>query len=239
MTNYYSLKLSSSKLHKCYEIAQPRVKQYLQTEIEFVLNNIHLSDKILELGCGYGRVLQKLIGKANKIVGIDTSLENIKLAWELIKDKYVELYEMDAINLEFADGEFDVVLCIQNGISAFHVDKQELIKEAVRVCRSGGKVLFSSYADKFWEERLKWFELQAEHGCIGEIDREKAGNGVIVCKDGFRATTVSSKEFLSLTSGLNVDTEIVEVDNSSVFCVMGVGIPLPVSLIIKGEHKNM
>ncbi|MCK4653150.1 MAG: class I SAM-dependent methyltransferase [Candidatus Cloacimonetes bacterium] len=222
MTNYYSSKLSSLNLQKCYEIAQPRVKQYLEAEIEFVLKHINLSDKVLELGCGYGRVLQKLIGKANKIVGIDTSQESIQLARELIKDNSLELYEMNAVNLEFTDGEFDVVLCIQNGISAFHVDKQKLIKEAVRVCRSEGKVLFSSYSDKFWEHRLEWFELQAEHGCIGEIDYDKTGNGVIVCKDGFRATTVLSDEFLSFTSGLNVVTEIVEVDNSSIFCVMGV-----------------
>jgi 2-polyprenyl-6-hydroxyphenyl methylase/3-demethylubiquinone-9 3-methyltransferase len=237
MNNYYSSKLSSSTLQKCYEVVSPRVKQYLQAEIEFGLTYMNPKDKVLELGCGYGRVLQKLIGKANKIVGIDTSQESIKLARELIKDKSLELYEMDAINMEFADGEFDVVLCIQNGISAFHVDKQELIKEAVRVTRSGGKVLFSSYADKFWEERLKWFQLQAEHGCIGEIDQEKTGDGVIVCKDGFRATTVSSDEFLSLTSGLNVVTEIVEVDNSSVFCV--IGNPSTVSLMTKGEHENM
>lgn len=222
MNNYYSSKLSSSTLHKCYEIAPARVKQYLQAEIEFVLKHINLSDKVLELGCGYGRVLQKLIGRANKIVGIDTSQESIKLARKLIKDNSLELYEMNAINLEFVDGEFDVVLCIQNGISAFHEDKQELIKEAIRVTRSGGKVLFSSYADKFWEERLKWFQLQAEHGCIGEIDYEKTGDGVIACKDGFSATTVSREEFLSLTSGLSVASEIVEVDNSSVFCVMGV-----------------
>ena len=222
MNNYYFSKLSSSTLQQCYEIAPARVKQYLQAEIEFVFKHINLSDKVLELGCGYGRVLQKLIGKANKIVGIDTSQESIQLARELIKDNSLELFKMDAVNLEFTDGEFDVVLCIQNGISAFHVDKQKLIKEAVRVTRSSGKVLFSSYSDKFWEERLKWFQLQAEHGCIGEIDYDKTGDGVIVCKDGFRATTVSSEEFLSLTSGLNVVTEIIEVDNSSLFCVMGV-----------------
>ena len=221
MSNYYSQKLSSSTLQKCYEIAQSRVKQYLKAEIEFVLKYINLSDKVLELGCGYGKVLQKLIGKARKIVGIDTSQESIQLARELIKDKSLELYEMNAVNLEFADGEFDVVLCIQNGISAFPVDKQKLINEAIRVCRSGGKVLFSSYSDKFWEHRVAWFQLQVEHNLIGEIDHEKTGDGVIVCKDGFRATTVSPQEFLSLTSGLNIVSEIVEVDNSSVFCVMG------------------
>ncbi len=35
MNNYYSSKLSSSTLQKCYEVASTRVKQYLQAEIEF------------------------------------------------------------------------------------------------------------------------------------------------------------------------------------------------------------
>jgi 2-polyprenyl-6-hydroxyphenyl methylase/3-demethylubiquinone-9 3-methyltransferase len=210
-------------LYKCYEIASPRVKKYLKAEIEFVLKHIKPADIVLELGCGYGRVLKKLIGKARKVVGIDTSKESLQLARDILgKNKSFELYEMNAINLKFEDGEFDIVFCIQNGISAFHVDRQQLIKEAVRVTRSGGKVLFSSYSNKFWKDRFEWFQLQAEHNLIGEIDYEKTGNGVIVCKDGFRATTVSSEELLSLCSNLNIVTEIVEEDNSSIFCVMTV-----------------
>ena len=223
MKNYYSKKLSSTMLYKCYEIASPRVKKYLKAEIEFVLKHIKPKDVVLELGCGYGRVLKKLIGKARKVVGIDTSKESLQLARDILgKNKSLELYEMNAINLKFEDGEFDIVFCIQNGISAFHVDRQQLIKEAVRVTRSGGKVLFSSYSNKFWKDRFEWFQLQAEHNLIGEIDYEKTGNGVIVCKDGFRATTVSSEELLSLSSNLNIVTEIVEEDNSSIFCVMTV-----------------
>jgi 2-polyprenyl-6-hydroxyphenyl methylase/3-demethylubiquinone-9 3-methyltransferase len=210
-------------LYKCYEIASPRVKKYLKAEIEFVLKHIKPADIVLELGCGYGRVLKKLIGKARKVVGIDTSKESLQLARDILgKNKSLELYEMNAINLKFEDGEFDIIFCIQNGISAFHVDRQQLIKEAVRVTRSGGKVLFSSYSNKFWKDRFEWFQLQAEHNLIGEIDYEKTGNGVIVCKDGFRATTVSSEELLSLCSNLNIVTEIVEEDNSSIFCVMTV-----------------
>ena len=223
MNNYYSDKLSSEQLQKCYEIAPLQVKKYLEAEIVFVLKHINSEDKVLELGCGYGRVLQKLIGKARKIVGIDTSQGSLQLAREMIgNNSSLELYEMNAIDMDFEDGDFDVVICIQNGISAFHIDKQQLIKEAVRVTRSGGKVLFSSYSEKFWEDRLEWFQLQAEHNLIGEIDYEKTGNGVIVCKDGFRATTVSPDEFLYLTKNMNVNTKIIEVDNSSIFCLLKV-----------------
>jgi len=199
------------------------VKRFLQAEIEFVLTHINTEDKVLELGCGYGRVLQSFLGKAKRVAGIDTSAESLKHAHLFLGNKYpYELYKMNAINLDFEDGEFDVVVCIQNGISAFHEDKREIIKEAVRVTRSGEKVLFSSYSPNFWEERLQWFQAQVEHGLLGEIDYDKTGNGNIVCKDGFTAITVSPKEFMELTSGFNVSAKIQEIDNSSIFCVMSV-----------------
>jgi SAM-dependent methyltransferase len=125
---------------------------------------------------------------------------------------------MDAIALGFRDGVFDVVLCVQNGISAFHVDQPALIAESLRVTRPGGRVLFSSYSDEFWRERLEWFRLQSEHGLLGAIDWNATADGVIVCRDGFKAATVSPGEFLHLASRLNVRARIKEVDQSSIFC---------------------
>ena len=71
MTNYYSEILNSNNLEKCYKIAPPRVKQFLEAEINFVLNCINQNDIVLDLGCGYGRVAFRLSAAAKKIVGID------------------------------------------------------------------------------------------------------------------------------------------------------------------------
>jgi hypothetical protein len=79
-------------------------------------------------------------------------------------------------------------------------------------------VLFSSYSERFWEDRLEWFRIQSEKTLIGEIDDAATGNGVIVCKDGFKAGTVRPDDFIRLTSDLAVDPIITEVDNSSIFC---------------------
>ncbi|MBW2591988.1 MAG: class I SAM-dependent methyltransferase [Deltaproteobacteria bacterium] len=219
MNNYYSQKLSAERLRLCYEIAHPRVKRYLEAEIEFVLDRLNPSSLVLEFGCGYGRVLQRLAEKARIVVGIDTSPASLMSARKRIKN-VAEYYlaEMNAVQLGFCGGQFDVVVCIQNGISAFKVDQWRLIREAMRVTRSGGRVLFSSYAERFWEERLKWFEIQAAHGLIGEIDYDKTGDGVIAGKDGFKATTVSAEDFVALISKLDITPQITEVDNSSIFC---------------------
>ncbi|PNX48546.1 MAG: SAM-dependent methyltransferase, partial [Thermoplasmata archaeon M9B1D] len=59
---------------------------------------------------------------------------------------------------------------------------------------------------------------QSDAGLIGEIDSKKTRDGVIVCKDGFTATTVNKEQFIALTQRFNVKTSIIEVDESSLFC---------------------
>jgi 2-polyprenyl-6-hydroxyphenyl methylase/3-demethylubiquinone-9 3-methyltransferase len=218
MHSYYSHKLAGERLKLNYEIAPLRVKRYLKAEIEFTLSRIKSSDLVLELGCGYGRVLKKILEKTKTVVGIDTSFDSLVLAKDYIwENTSCFIFEMDAVQLGFRNRQFDVVVCIQNGISAFKVDQRKLIGEAMRVTRSGGTVLFSSYAESFWKDRLQWFRLQSKRKLIGEIDEEATGDGVIVCEDGFRATTMSSHDFVFLTSNFDVDPIITEVNSSSVF----------------------
>ena len=218
MDDYYSKNLSAERLKLCYDIAPPRVVQYLNAEIDFVLSKIKPSDKILELGCGYGRILLKLAKKAKTVIGIDNSRVSIQLAKETLKDfKNCEVLEMDAKKLEFPDNYFDKVLCLQNGLSAFKLNKRKFIKETLRVTRNGGSAFFSSYSNNFWNDRIGWFRLQVEYGLLGEIDEDKTKDGGIVCKDGFRATTITEDKFNYLCNKLNLVPKITEVDNSSIF----------------------
>jgi 2-polyprenyl-6-hydroxyphenyl methylase/3-demethylubiquinone-9 3-methyltransferase len=125
---------------------------------------------------------------------------------------------MDALDLQFPDCSFDAVVCLQNGICAFAVDPVSLLEEALRVTREGGIVLFSSYSDRFWSDRLAWFEAQAAEGLVGAIDRAASGDGVVVCKDGLRAGRLTPDDFRALCSRIGMRPRIAEVDGSSIFC---------------------
>jgi len=218
---YYSDILAAERLKRCYDIAPPRVRQYLQAEVNFVLDNVRPGDIVLDLGCGYGRAMPQLARKAGFVVGIDTSLSSLGFGLSFLQGvRNCLLLKMDAGRMIFFDGAFDAVVCIQNGISAFQVDPSHLVSESIRVARGNGIIFFSTYSEKFWQHRLEWFRLQAAEGFVGEIDEEKTGDGVIVCKDGFKATTFSPEQFLALTSKLSVDVNIVEVDESSLFCLI-------------------
>lgn len=218
MRGYYVGKLSGDHLRRCYEIAPPRVKQYLEAEIQFVLRHLENSDSVLELGCGYGRVAFRLAEVANRVVGIDSATGSLVLAHRLSgADSKCEFLEMDAVDLAFEESEFDKVVCVQNGICAFGVDQELLLRQALRVTRPGGCILFSTYSEKFWSERLQWFEAQAAADLVGAIDYASTGDGEIVCKDGFRSGQVSQEDFRLLGTALGLDPIVTEVDGSCVF----------------------
>ena len=48
--NYYAEKLNAGKLYKVYQTAIPRVRQYLDAEIDFVRKGLKGDERILELG---------------------------------------------------------------------------------------------------------------------------------------------------------------------------------------------
>ncbi len=219
MFKYYSEKLTGERLALCYKLAPPPVKQFLHKEIQYIISKIQPNYKILELGCGYGRVLKHLALHSNSLIGIDNSFHSLYFGKNYLKKTLnCQLMQMNAINTGLKSNLFDLVLCIQNGMSAFHVNKADLLKECIRLTKRGGIVLLSSYSEKFWEHRLKWFEIQSQNNLIGEIDYTKTGNGVIICKDGFSATTVSRDEFRSLANSVNQSCVIKEVAESSIFC---------------------
>ena len=218
MLKYYNKILSGKALQRVYQLASPRLQQYLDAEIQHCISRIKPGDSVLDTGCGYGRVMKELKPRCRQVVGMDNSLISMLYGRKLIRnDGDIHFCQMDAGALGFKDNSFDVVLCIQNGISAYKVDKKVLIDECVRVAKPNGKILFSTYSEKFWDERLKWFRAQAGENLIGPIDDELTGNGVIACTDGFKASTISPDEFESLGRDSGLSFEITEVDESSLF----------------------
>lgn len=217
---YYARGLSGERLDRVYELADARVRRYLEAEITHVAALLRPGDRLLELGCGCGRVLAPLARIAGRAWGIDNAPDSLRLAAG--RHPALRLALMDAAALGFRDGAFDVVAGVQNFISACRVAPRALLAEARRVTRPGGRILLSSYAAAFWPHRLAWFERQAAAGLLGAIDPAATGNGVIVCTDGFRASTFSADDFAALAAAAGLAAQSYVVDESSLFCVLEV-----------------
>jgi len=223
MNSYYSEKLSAQRLKLCYDLGQEAVQRYLSDEIQFVCTSTSSSCHALELGCGYGRVLQQIAPFVRCVIGIDTSIDSLCMARKYLAhvDNFA-LVNMDATSLAFPDGIFDLVFCVQNGIAAFQVDPKVLLSHAIAATKEGGKVLFSTYADEFWEHRLEWFRVQAAHGLVGKIDEAASRRGVIVCEDGFSSGIIQPHDLFTIAQGLGKNSSIHVIGGSSVFCEVNV-----------------
>lgn len=218
MAGYYREHLSGTRLELVYDLASPRIRQYLDAELDHVVEAVGGKTRVLELGCGYGRALRAIAPRVGTAVGCDVAPLSLRRAKSFLRElTNCELSRMDASRLGFRENSFDAVVCIQNGISAFGVSPSELLREALRVSRKDGVLLFSSYSPQIWNSRLEWFREQARAGLVGEIDEGQTQPGTIVCKDGFRSSTVSGRDFSILFDQLGQDARIIEVDGSSVF----------------------
>lgn len=218
--NYYTENMHAHKLYRAYQTGSKRIKQYLKAEISFVAKHLHGTEHILELGAGYGRIMKELSKNCHSVTGIDISKDNVEFG-----NKYLggapnaKLLVMDAHDLHFEE-TFDIVLCLQNGLSAMKAQPFEYIHKMMALASPGGKAFISSYSAKFWGCRLAWFQEQAGLGLLGEIDAAKTGDGVIVCKDGFQATTHSWEDLDAAGKASGFQYEVVEVDESSVFLIV-------------------
>lgn len=108
-------------------------------------------DKVLDLGCGNGRLYQILEEKQVDYTGTDQSTELLKIAQQ--KNPQLKFIEAEMTSLPFADNEFDIIYCI----AVFHhlPDEESRVKalgEMKRVLRSGGLAVVVNWSlvDSDW-----------------------------------------------------------------------------------------
>lgn len=102
--------------------------------------------RILEIAAGTGVVTRRLasvLPESVSIVATDLNRPMLDVAAAIGTTRPVEWREADALQLPFADGTFDVVVC-QFGVM-FFPDKPKAFSEARRVLRSEGVLLFNAW----------------------------------------------------------------------------------------------
>jgi SAM-dependent methyltransferase len=105
--------------------------------------------EVLEVSCGRGggaSFVARTYGP-QRLVGIDLSPENIRLARSRAALPGIEFLVGNAEHLEFADGSFDAVINI--GASHLYDDRTRFFAETRRVLRPGGSFC---YTDGCWAD---------------------------------------------------------------------------------------
>ena len=101
----------------------------------------------LDLGCGEGNHIDKLLKYFDVVVGIDLSVFALKLAQR--KTDYVVQAFAHALPLK--EHKFDYVLCSEVIEHIFPGDSKWVIREIYRILKSTGKLLMTT--DNGWEYR--------------------------------------------------------------------------------------
>ena len=108
-------------------IEQKRIKKLIE------LARIKSTDKVLEVGCGAGHILEKI--KTGKLYGIDISEIQIERAKKRLGNS-VELKKAPGENIPYEDKYFDKILCSE--VIEHVLDPREVFKEISRVLKDNG-----------------------------------------------------------------------------------------------------
>jgi SAM-dependent methyltransferase len=128
---------------KIYQRQYRAMEKYAFLHIRTNLSNVYEYDRVLDFGCGVGRMYPLLQPVSGKVVGIDFVQEAIDLAQATYPGSTWLCRDLVSENLskDFPDGHFDMIFAcavLQHVIS--YLDCWRIITELRRVCRVGGSI---------------------------------------------------------------------------------------------------
>jgi phosphatidylethanolamine/phosphatidyl-N-methylethanolamine N-methyltransferase len=118
---------------------------------------IRRGERVLEVGVGTG-INASLYPRDCSVTGIDLSSSMLDKARERVARKditNVRLLEMDAADMKFADGAFDIVYAPY--LISVVPDPIAVAREMRRVCRPGGRIIFLNHF-RSTSPALAWIE---------------------------------------------------------------------------------
>ena len=124
--------------------------------------NIKPGDKIIEPGCGAGRLtemLAELVGPEGKVFGFDISPRMVERCRQRGLPSQVEIACASATDIPVGDGQFDAVVC-HNTFPHFE-DKPAALREFHRVLREDGVLWIVHSRSREWVNSL--------HSSIGGV----------------------------------------------------------------------
>lgn len=91
--------------------------------------------RILDVGCGLGTYMKKLLAFSNEVYGVDIDPDKVAQA----QQELAHVYLAPAEELPFPDAYFDVILLHE--VLEHVTDDRQAVREAYRVAKAGGRLV--------------------------------------------------------------------------------------------------
>lgn len=149
--------MSESVIPDWLDDQQPLDPQQSAIQIATLLDLLGpLPLKVLDLGCGSGRILRELLRAGHTMTGIDRDGQLLKACREKLEDEErVKLIEGDFLSMNLAAfGPFDVVCCLGNTFALVHDvgDAVALMRKIVSALGEGGLFVLDDLPGDLWPE---------------------------------------------------------------------------------------
>ena len=141
-------------------------RKYIWQDLEYFKKFVDNGDKILDLGCGNGRLLKLLKDKDIDYIGIDSSKRLIEIARKSWTShaRSIKFIVADVLDLPFQNNSFDKIF----SIAVFHhipskKFRLEFLKQAKSVLKPNGLLILTAWnlqQKRFLKYHLKYFLLK-------------------------------------------------------------------------------
>jgi len=141
---------------------------------DYDLLGLRSGDRVLDLGCGFGRHAFEALRRGASVVASDLAVDELVStrtmfsamirAGETNQDASGTVVRADALHLPFADGSFDRIVASE--VLEHIDDDRAALAELTRVLRPGGTMAVT--VPSWWPERICWALSEEYHAPLAE-----------------------------------------------------------------------
>ena len=127
-------------------------RKFFWRELEFLKESVKKGDKVLDVGCGNGRLFDVFEDVGIDYTGVDSSRELIAIAKESRKSSRATFVHADALSLPFEDNSFDTVfsIAVLHHIPSLE-NRMQFASELQRVLKPGGTCILTVWNTLQWK----------------------------------------------------------------------------------------
>ena len=192
-------------IFRCQQLATPRILALMQAEADFLRATPETEESVLDIGCGSGRILEALAGRARVLAGIDLVYANLGHSRRRLPGHGLLLLQGDALRMPFPDAAFAVSTVMINTLGNFGDAQVPLLAEMRRVSRI---VIAGCYSTAAAAAQREWYAVMHAHGYLGTVDEARSTPYLCVTTDGYHSQRFDEARLTGLFAAAGMGAEV-------------------------------